>query len=316
MEEPAAQFPPNHLLAPSGLHITFKGGRMSKCQVGFFTLRKMSLLLCLISFSPQSLASGMFAHSIMGKFAVARLKSFKHKMFLKLNYTAYQNGVIYPDVGYQSKLKVDWGEWNHFATFLNAYMRHIRNRCAGNMGSLHCHKMLAHYMGSFTHSVSDFNFDHYFVTAVAKHTFGGDMTKAQTYTDSHMDVIVLTEHRFHIMPLRPWAPYADLFEVYKSRNKPVPYEEIKRCVNSWVLTREAFTSMAGIVAHPLKFESPWAAKNYMTAKGGVYDTAKVVAGFLDQMWKILEEESFFKYYPKVRYTGHWPRVSIEVLKAG
>lgn len=99
-----------------------------------------------------------------------------------------QNGAIYPDSGYS--VHHDYGEWAHWESFHEPYLRWIRSRWgAEGYRSADARRHVAFLMGNAAHGITDQTFDQYFVARVHQY----DRTNADDL-DVGADTWLIVEH--------------------------------------------------------------------------------------------------------------------------
>ncbi len=262
-----------------------------------------------LSFAPGVFASGMTLHIWMADIATEQYVQFPELQDLMQEQSAaYRSGSIFPDSGYA--INHEYGEYAHWHKFLNAYYAVIEQRCP-TMETVECRRVFAHFLGSLAHSVADVNFDRHFVTEVGNHDHGGDVDKAQTFTDPGCDFLAILEHKrgFKIPELK--LPAEELLAAFQYGGEvQVTAEEMKRGTDIQRL---------GLVGEPLgspftyfyyKNNMKWGSKNYVDARGGVNDTARRIAHAWDLVWLRYNRKDGDG--PLFNSTGPWPYVDFYV----
>ena len=262
------------------------------------------LLLCLPA---SAFASGMMLHIWMGDHAADMVSDPELQLLLGAEQSSYRSGCVYPDSGYAVPDR-HWGEFSHWGGFLNSYARYISRTCqypfTGN-----CRTLVAHYLGTLCHSLGDVNFDRYFVRQVANQTFQGSLSRAQDFTDKGLDFIAVMEERRGKQFKWQWAPVDDLVNIYEDSGHGVSKDEIVKGVQIHNLANLGIRLVAPLTWLFYKQQSPWAVENYLTARGGVFDTGSEIARAWDQAWTFLKNSGHSAEYPEIGFSGSWPDIS-------
>ena len=274
-------------------------------NIRFFLI---SLILSLgLSFTQttKTEASGITLHMFMVDHAIAKIKDKSFKQFLKNNWHTLQNGVMFPDSGYASKVK--YGEFAHWAPFLNTFGGYLDETCSWPL-DLRCETLFAYFLGSLAHTLGDINFDRYFVTAVAQQSFKGNMGDAQNYTDFGLDMLAIWDYdRGRIMPYK-WAPTDEMAIVLSRTEIPTSSADIALGTNLLYagILAERPGSIFTYVYYALR--SRWAYQNYLRAKGGVFDSGRIIAEVWQQVWDTVMRDRRFVGLTRFHNQGGWPNV--------
>jgi hypothetical protein len=274
-------------------------------------MRRLFGVLAALGFTVSSnlLASGMTLHIWMAEKAANEYVQIPElRAFLQSEAAAYKNGSIFPDSGYT--INHPFGEYAHWHNFLNAYYDEINERCP-DLSTAPCRKAFAHMLGSLAHSLGDVNFDRHFVTAEADNDHGGDIDKAQTFTDPGCDFLAILEHKrgFKIPDLD--LPMDELLGAFaRGGEVSVTAEDMKKgaAIQKLALVGEPLGSPFTYLYY--KSKMPWAAKNYVDARGGVNDTARRIAYAWELVWiRYHRQESTADLFNSV---GGWPFVDFYI----
>jgi hypothetical protein len=274
-------------------------------------MRRLFGVLVALGFTVPThlLASGMTLHIWMAEKAANEYVQIPElRAFLQDEAAAYKNGSIFPDSGYT--INHPFGEYAHWHNFLNAYYDEINERCP-DLSTRSCRKAFAHMLGSLAHSLGDVNFDRHFVTAEADNDHGGDIDKAQTFTDPGCDFLAILEHKrgFKIPDLD--LPVDVLLGAFaRGGEVSVTADEMKKgaAIQKLALVGEPLGSPFTYLYY--KSKMPWAAKNYVDARGGVNDTARRIAYAWELVWiRYHRQESTADLFNSV---GGWPFVDFYI----
>jgi hypothetical protein len=254
-------------------------------------------------FACQANAGGFYTHYLQGKKALDLMKEKQHSQLLQIHHREYQNGMIFADAGY---LVGEYGEFAHWGDFLNTYLSHIKGRCPSLLENEECQQLVAHYFGMVGHSLSDINFDRYFVREVARQNYNGDLEAAQTDTDSYLDVLIYAENPTEYAPLPPWAPLADLEAVLRKAGRPTSIEVMTKGLRYQDHLRRVGMYATGYGNVALTPISSWGAQHYRNERGGIHDTAQVLANAYDTLWGRLQGAERSEALPQLKFRGGWP----------
>ena len=149
---------------------------------------------------------------------------------------------------------------------------------------------MAHLLGSLAHSVGDVNFDRNFLTETARRQFGGDVSEAQKYTDIGIDFLAVFDHGRGFKIAGAWAPIDRLLEVFAMPPAiGVSANDLRRATAIHGLAQVGETLGSPFTYLYYKYKLGWAASNYYGARGGVDDTATLIARAWDLTWSALNE---------------------------
>jgi len=252
-------------------------------------------------FAQQAFASGMTLHIWKADLAVERLADQDLQNLMQNQRPAYRNGAVFPDTGYA--INHPYGEYSHWHDFLNSYYAIINRRCP-TLASTDCQQLFAHFLGSLAHTIADINFDRHFVTAAAKIDYDGSIDTAQSWVDTGLDFLAVFEHKRAFQVSKFQIPLQALLEAFDER------AEVS--VSSIDLLKGSSVLRLGLIFEPVgasftyfyyKNRMPWAAANYLQARGGVLDSAERIARAWELVWRDFHQgqrEALFETY------GSWP----------
>ncbi len=262
-----------------------------------------------LCFASLAHASGMTLHIWMAeKAANEYVTNLELRELLAENEASYKNGAIFPDSGYV--LKHAYGEYAHWHKFLNNYFAVFREVCP-NLSSASCRSTFAHLLGSLSHSISDVNFDRYFVSEEARQDHGGDIDKAQSFTDPGCDFLAILDHKrgFRI----PEAPLPEdilITALTRDGELDVRVAQLYRAlaIQKLAIGGEALGSPFTYLFYKQKLS--WGARNYLEARGGVEDSARIIATAWEIVWQAYlsgapEQDLFYS-------EGAWPNIDFSI----
>jgi hypothetical protein len=274
--------------------------------------------LCLLS---QVNAAGLGLHAVMANKAIdeIELHSKELSQLIRKHAPLYYRGSLFPDIGHLYKTmdnSQDYTEWTHWTEFLNNYGTKFTKDCSYPW-SLACEKLLVFYFGSLAHTVGDTNFDHYFVTEVSRRDFNSDLEQGQTFTDNKMDIMAFVELKDIQDNISFSGNMPDKFlNDIISKKFPEVNQKLLR-----VHSTGTYALYAGMLLYAPKAynrmvleNDNWAHKNYMSAKGGVVDTSKVIGKIILETWSHLISSPKRDQFPKICEEGGWPNVEIFLCK--
>lgn len=273
-------------------------------------MTRRSVLMCFCVFhmyfamtGRPLMAAGMALHIWMADEARQYLQADELNELLQRHQATYRNGAVFPDTGYT--IKHPYGEYSHWHEFQNAYYSAIRDRCPQRLSPA-CEQAFAHLLGAVAHSLADVNFDRHFVHEAAQLDYNGDMGESQKWLDPGCDFLAILEHgRGFKLPAFK-VPMDFLIAGFDKQNGfEVSSEELRRGnhLHSLVVAVEPLASPFTYLFYKAKM--PWAAKNYVNARGGVSDTAKRIAVAWDLIWQHYQSGSdSLLFYSE----GGWPNV--------
>ncbi len=245
--------------------------------------RLFAMLLFFLCSASTAYSSGIAVHTWMAELAAEKAEDPALHTFLKIHEAAYKNGAIFPDSGYI--IKHPYGEWAHWSPFLNDYFAEISDRCPSFEES-QCQDLLAHFMGVLSHVIADINFDRHFVSEVGHQDCGGDVDKAQTFTDPGIDFIAILEADRGFKVASYYLPDEVLSKAFaRSQTLTASTGDIQKGV-AIVRTGLATEALGAPFAYAhFKSKMPWGSTHYREARGGVYDTADRIAYAWNLVWK-------------------------------
>lgn len=269
--------------------------------------------------SPAALASGQTVHLRIGDVAARRAQDAGLRHLLRISAPLFfKNGVSFPDAMTLIKGERD-GFDSHSSEFLSAYVAYIREVCGVDRDHLlnddTCQKLTAHFFGVLGHVIDDYRFDRYFVTRVSREcphlpVDHPDKFTAQDLTDGPMDTAVSLK-RFDVRPDAPAVPLTPFLRPFHPRNVLIP---LRRVFSEVTFTKPgvragvaAFWSFIYVVQPASVLigrhnvinvrNCPWPIQddpkvadqwqNYEIAFGGVEDSGRKLADFIDKSWEIL-----------------------------
>lgn len=268
-------------------------------------------------------ASGISTHMFMSKNAVEQVSSPELASFLRENKRVFVFASAFPDSGYVEKEIVNtvnrlapfwpaqdvkelleslpvvyapeisaksmgdenfYGEISHWWPFLKNYRDVIVEQCPGNPAKS-CPKIVAHWLGCAAHSIQDEYFDAIFVPQIADKYFNGNRGQATDTTDTGIDMFVLRDHGSPLTgSVESLFPFESLPLVYQKLGVQFNRNDLERGVAllSWVYYFENKVALFARLKYA--WSAPWMYANYMTAAGGVNDTASKTAQYIDLLW--------------------------------
>lgn len=228
-------------------------------------------------------ASGMTLHIWMAEMAANEFVQIPElRSFLLEQDKAYQSGSIFPDSGYA--IEHPFGEYSHWEDFLNSYYQEIKSRCP-KLDSPDCRQAFAHMLGVLAHDIGDVNFDRYFVTEVARQDQGNDTGKAQSFTDPGCDLLAILEHKRAFRFPEFTIPHSFILSAFERGGEVTATPEdiyAGAAIQKLALVGEPLGSPFAYFYY--KSKMPWGSKNYLTARGGVVDTARRIAFAWQLAW--------------------------------
>lgn len=272
----------------------------------------MLMMLPVVLSVDESQASGMGIHIYMADMSIQSVENDEVREILKSNWTAYRNGAIFPDSGYA--VGHPYGEYAHWDGFVIDYFDEVKAQCFQAVRP-DCQSIIAHFFGSLSHSIADVLFDSYFVTETARHDFKGSASVAQNYTDPGIDFISTIEHLRGPIVLLNYNPMDVLVTVLNKR-----YTFLDR-VDSGLLNKGFNIQRLALLGEPagtpfvylyFKYKMPWGGSNYMHARGGVYDTARVIATVIDRVYPLFKSRKTGREIFGSKGWG-WPYVDFYIL---
>ncbi|MFW7379591.1 MAG: zinc dependent phospholipase C family protein [Oligoflexus sp.] len=272
----------------------------------FWKMWKWLGIISLCSTS-QALASGMTLHIWKSDMAVELLSDPGLQNFMQSQRAAYRNGAVFPDTGYA--INHAYGEYSHWHDFLNSYYSIIDRRCP-TLESQDCQQLFAHFLGSLAHTIADINFDRHFVTSAAQIDYQGSIDTSQSWLDTGLDFLAVFEHKRAFQIPKFQVPVQALLEAFD--------EGGELSVSRLDLLKGSSVLGLGLIFEPVgasftyfyyKNNMPWAAANYLHARGGVVDSAERIARAWELVWQAFQQgrrDPLFATY------GHWPHADFYV----
>jgi hypothetical protein len=271
------------------------------CRGGFMKVL-ISLFLFLLSFN--LFGAGMTTHMFMAEKSINYFEETGLKTLLNEEKDAFLSGSIFPDSGYFSKNS--YGEYAHWSDFSNKYFNYIKNNCSFPFKG-DCKKLFAHMLGCIAHTIGDVNWDRYFNNLAKDHDFNGNYGKADDALTIGIDFTIIMKQTNRIKFPKKFLPKEILYEFLKDEtdDKKKLKKDLKYnpSLQRGLLFGERVIAAFGYLS--VRRKAPWSVDNYMSAKGGVTDTAKIMANLFDTVWRSLRTRGLEKL-PVFKSGGVWP----------
>lgn len=250
----------------------------------------------------------MRLHTWKTELAVDLLEDEQLRLILSENPNALKSGAIFPDSGYV--FDKAFGEASHWSEFLNAYYQELKISCP-LLDTRWCRRVFAHFMGSLSHTIADINFDKFFVTEAARQDYSGDIDQAQSFLDTGLDFLAIKdEGRLFEFPLLR-VPFDQLEATYArlpAELRPTRGDLFSSTQTLYLgFKLEPVGSLA--TYNYYKEAMPWASLNYLSANGGVEDTAQLIAQIWDKVWQQFPDDSKKDLFYE---QGNWPEIEFYV----
>lgn len=236
-------------------------------------------------------ASGGTLHIYMSELAMGYVRDPALKQFLEQNRNVALWASWYPDSGYVAGN--EYGEFSHWMPFLDAYREYIV-RDVGRDDPDYA-LLVAHLLGASAHSLQDQVFDHLFLIKTGEVDGTG-----QAELDMGLDMVCMKEHARGGLRLPDevaadpgrYTPVRHLTRVYEILE--TPYQDIE----VQILKGQKMLAMGiggermfyGFSFNKVRRASPWGARHYYEAPGGIEHNARLTAAYWDALWKKLNNE--------------------------
>ncbi|MFO0604697.1 MAG: Ig-like domain-containing protein [Polyangiales bacterium] len=197
---------------------------------------------------------------------------------------ALQNGAIYQDSGYS--VRAEYGEWAHWESFLEPYVRYIRGRWgAEGFRSADARRHVAFLMGLAAHSMTDQTFDQYFMERVRQY----DRTDANDL-DLGADAWLMVEHGVtSSADGRFW--FDEMPAIHAAVGGPAVTPELLRRASDLTAGTTQFLARYGWSLYPGHWRMmPWAASHYWDrgTPGSYPHLVETTAAYQAFLWRRLE----------------------------
>ncbi len=258
-------------------------------------------------------ASGIILHLLVSQRASLYLTASHLQDLLREERDAVLSGTIFPDAGYL--FGEEWSEFSHWPTFLNTYLTSIHEQCSQEqlVKDAHCRQLFAHFLGVLSHDAADTHFDQHFVRATAAKDFNNDMTAAQEYTDHWLDYLATMDIEDARVRFRKFVPAGDIAVIFAKAGRSETIERVRQQLSlQYWINVVALRRFAKVLAPRGRTIAPWSAVNYLDSRGGVNDSARVIAGLWDKVWNILVLKN--KLPTIVQEGQKWPDINFEVVE--
>jgi hypothetical protein len=273
----------------------------------------MYSFLFFISFciSSTAAASGMRLHLWVAELTLQEIKQEELINLLTANDGAYNAGALFPDTGYA--INHEYGEIAHWSKFLNAYFEHVLTVCPYKQLKLElCQKLVSHFFGSLSHSIFDIRFDKHIVKTSAQMDFDGSIEHAQATLDPDLDFIAIFERGRSLNLPRFTTPVENLYLILSGLNDG-NLNRNDLLLGSHILAfGYGLEPIAAAIRYPTiknNLENTWAYDNYEHSKGGVFDSAMLIAKAYDLVWKAyVDGRKDLIFY----HEGRWPNVDFYI----
>lgn len=288
--------------------------------------KSICILVILIAASFPSHSCGIATHAWVSKLAMTKVTNIPSD-FLETYRDFIYNGSYFPDSGYtEDECNAHYGEIAHWPPFMNMAVAYIKELCRLPNGSIstmgECGELISYFLGAASHGLTDNWHDSHFLVKMVELGYFPDADAVATVTDRGLDATAVNDLQFGIVNDIP------------NENAKPPLHHLVNILNRTVLddpNHEKFTFEAVECGTELMsmvrffeptwayYEAPkyllkmpqWALDNRLTAPGGVYDNARVVAEYWEELWIQITETPKEKYRPKyLRGAGGWPMVKI------
>jgi hypothetical protein len=194
-------------------------------------------------------------------------------------------GALFPDTGYA--IDAPYGEPAHWEPFATASIDYLKKNFIP-ADTVEKKKVVAFFLGAFTHGIEDEVFDTLFITASEQHDGVG-----QEFLDMNLDAFLIADG--HATPKPPiFLPATDAVAIFTNMGVPSTVEQMQAGMDKTVnFAVDGLRAIAKEVAAGSRSKAPWTAKHYLDPNvGGTFSMESVVvARFLDFSWRRLTDTS-------------------------
>jgi len=247
-------------------------------------MKKLFLLMMLLSISAKSFAAGMATHMVITEVALDKISDPELKALLKANRDAVLTGSIFPDTGngydYSlfAKKEQNYSRFTHQPEFTEAYLAEIKADCRAPFND--CQALVAHFMGAEAHNMEDGIFHTLFNDERERM----DPLAKETSLDQSGDFILINWYRWCRNLPEYYVPADEVAEIFQKLGKDYKKTTIitGNQIHQAALAGECL--LAPFEKAGLEKKLPWEIKNIYTAPGGIDYTAGIVADYWEALW--------------------------------
>lgn len=253
---------------------------------------KKILFMCLLLVLMKTVfAGGGITHMFIARQAIKQIPDTTLRNLLNDNLDAYLIGAYYPDSGYVRN--THYGEDSHWDEFIYNFADYIKEKYKDPI--LENPRLLAFLFGCATHRVSDEIMHQTFYPQIAANDFHGNKSKAHTYGDEGIDLLVnIDKDQWKTEPKIWWVPVSDLLRVYHRMGKDQYTAKEIIWGNSVIFAAGIGERwISPVTYYFLHWRMPWTAKNYeKDPKGGLRMDEQKIVDYTMNLWqRIIDKPS-------------------------
>ncbi|NQU55216.1 MAG: hypothetical protein HQ522_22080 [Bacteroidetes bacterium] len=261
---------------------------------------KLVVLTILTTFSIELCAWDEVTHAYMTNMIPELIKDAELKQLLQNNLDEYIYGCWYTDTYQYTNNRISSLNPHYIATYGKAFMNYLQKKEIVQQNNYE--QLVALYLGSLSHLLEDFWYD----SNLNKY----QKTKNDKYKgDSKHGAFVAKQNGYLMLKVKRYFPKEDLFNMYKDAGMLQPefdtIDKFEKLLNAWsnhqylLLRSLKFINFLG--GNQMYNESLWTAGNLKEINGGMQNSAKVAAIFIEEVWKNMRQ----KQTPKILHADYF-----------